>query len=553
MTRRRDPKVLFVSPRFSLHSFWNYKETCAVAGARYLAAPLGLITVAALLPREWTMRLVDCNTGDLLDSDLEWADLVMVGSMLPQQLHALEIMARARSAGKPVVVGGPDVTASPGRYEEADFRVLGEAEDVMGEFVAAWRRGDARGLFRAAGFPDLKRSPIPRFDLLHLEHYMHVGVQFSRGCPYNCEFCNVIELNGRVPRFKQSNQILRELDCLRDLGYRGHVDFVDDNLIGNRRAARGFLTALGEWQKRRDRPFEFTSEASLNLANDAGLLSLMRNAGFFAVFVGIESPDQDTLLNAQKTQNVLQDISESVRKIHQAGIFVNAGFIVGLDGEQGSVSDAMTACIEEAAIPVCMVGLLYALPNTQLSRRLCSEGRLHEGGDTLASADAADQCTSGLNYETLRPREDVLADYRDILRSVYHPRAFFGRVRRMARDLDMERPGPRRPLKTLAQNVRSFLKIGFQLGVRDQEARPHFWRTLIDCLRHNPRALRSVVSFAALYLHLGPFAQYLGQRLEQQILASLTYTPRLEGARLAPRPARCAEPVVAGNCVVADS
>ncbi len=553
MTRRRDPKVLFVSPRFSLHSFWNYKETCTVAGARYIAAPLGLITVAALLPREWDARLVDCNTGDLLDSDLEWADLVMVGSMLPQQIHALHIMARAHSAGKPVVVGGPDVTASPDRYAEADFRVLGEAEDVIDEFVAAWRRGETRGLFRAEGFPDLKRSPIPRFDLLEFEHYMHVGVQFSRGCPYNCEFCNVIELNGRVPRFKQSDQILRELDHLHDLGYRGHVDFVDDNLIGNRRAARGFLTALGAWQQRRGHPFEFTSEASINLADDAGLLSLMRNAGFFAVFIGIESPDERTLLNAQKTQNTLKDITESVRRIHQAGIFVNAGFIVGLDGEHGSVADGMIACIEEAAIPVCMVGLLYALPNTQLSRRLRLEGRLHVGGDTLPSMDAADQCTSGLNYETLRPRADILGDYRDILRSVYHPRAFFGRVRRMARDLNMARPGPRRPLRVRARNVRSFLEIGFQLGVRDQQARPHFWRALSDCLLHNPRALRSVVSFAALYLHLGPFARYLEQHLDQQIHSSETHAPRLEAARVAPRLSRCAQPVMSRDYVVVDS
>ncbi len=553
MTRQCDPRVLLVSPRFSLHSFWNYKETCAVVGARYLAAPLGLITVAALLPREWNVRLVDCNTEDLLDGDIEWADLVMLGSMLPQQLHALRIIERAHSAGRPVVVGGPDVTASPDRYVEAEFRVLGEAEDVMDAFVTAWRRGDTRGLFTAEGFPDLKRSPIPRFDLLKLEHYMHVGVQFSRGCPYNCEFCNVIELNGRVPRFKQTDQILGELDCLYDLGYRGHVDFVDDNIIGNRRAARSFLTALGAWQKRRGIPFEFTSEASINLAEDADLLSLMRNAGFFAVFVGIESPDKSALLKAQKTQNVLKDITESVRRIHQAGIFVNAGFIVGLDGEDGSVSDGMIACIEEAAIPVCMVGLLYALPNTQLSRRLRLEGRLHVDGDTLASMDAGDQCSSGLNFETLRARADVLRDYRDILRSIYHPSAFFGRVRRMARDLNMARPGPRRPLRVRVRNVRSFLEIGFQLGVRDQEARPHFWRALSDCLLHNPRALRSVVSFAALYLHLGPFARYLEQHLDRQIHSSATHAPRLEAARGAPRLSRCAQPVMSRDYAVVDS
>ena len=516
MTRTRDPKVLLISPRFSLHSFWNYKETCTVVGARYMAAPLGLITVAALLPREWNVRLIDCNIEDLRDSDLAWADLVMVGSMLPQQLHALRIISRAQSAGKPVVVGGPDVTASPAVYGDAEFRVLGEAEELMGEFVAAWRAGAAGGTFEAKSFPDMTQSPLPRFDLLKLKDYMHVGVQFSRGCPYNCEFCNVIELNGRVPRFKTSDQMLKELDSLHALGHRGHVDFVDDNFIGNRKAARSFLAALGDWHKRNGYPFEFSSEASLNLADDDDLLSLMRKAGFFALFVGIESPDTETLLSTQKTQNTLRDITDSVRKIHQAGIFVNAGFIVGLDGETGSVSEAMIACIEEACIPVCMVGLLYALPNTQLARRLCAEGRLHTGFDRMTS-DESDQCTSGLNFVTLRPREEILTDYRTVWQRVYHPTAFFGRVRRMARDLNLDRPSMRSPLRAIGRDLRSFLRISLQMGARDRQTRSHYWKALWDCLVHNPRAMRTVVSFAALYLHVRPFAQYLERRLHGQI------------------------------------
>ncbi len=519
MTRPRAPRVLLISPRFSLHSFWNYQETCAVVGARYSAAPLGLITVAALLPAEWPARLIDCNIEDLQEADLAWADLVMIGSMLPQQLSALRILARAQARGIPVVVGGPDVTASPDVYVAADFRVLGEAENVMRDFVAAWRSGVTRGTFAAESFPELSCSPLPRFDLLKLEHYMHVGVQFSRGCPFNCEFCNVIELNGRVPRFKGTEQILRELDSLYDLGYRGHVDFVDDNLIGNRKAAKPFLGALGDWCERHDYPFEFTSEASLNIADDEELLALMRRARFFAIFIGIESPDKETLLRTRKVHNTHRDIAASVRKIHQAGIFVNAGFIVGFDGETASVAEAMVACIEEAAVPVCMVGLLYALPNTQLARRLCAEGRLHAGFDRPATDEDTDQCTSGLNYATLRPRKEILADYRAILDEIYHPQAFFGRVRRMARDLDLVRPGVRRPWRALDRDLRSFLRISLQLGLHDAESRIPYWQTLGDCLRHNPRALRTVVSLAALYLHVRPFAQFLEQRLAGQIVA----------------------------------
>ena len=519
MNRTCDPNVLLINPHFSLHSFWNYRETCEVAGVRHVASPLGLITVAALLPWGWELRLVDCNVEELRDSDLEWADLVMVGNMLSQQRDALRIIARAQARGKSVVVGGPDVTASPGVYADADFRVLGEAEELMGDFVSAWRAGDTRGVFAAASFPDLTRSPLPRFDLLKLEHYMHVGVQFSRGCPFSCEFCNVIELNGRVPRFKSTDQMLRELDALYELGHRVRVEFVDDNLIGNRKAARAFLTALGDWRERRGYPFEFTSEASLNLADDDELLTLMRRAGFFTVFVGIESPDTETLLSTHKVQNTRRDIAASVRKIHQAGMFVNAGFIVGLDGEAGSVAEAMIACIEKAAIPICMVGLLYALPNTQLARRLCAEGRLYADFDRPASDDTTDQCTSGLNYETLRPREEILADYRAILAAIYHPRAFFGRVRRMARDLDPARPGVRSPLRSRIKDLRTFLRMSLRAGFRDREARPHYWRAVADCLLHNPRAIRMVASVAALYLHVWPFAQFLEERLRGQIEA----------------------------------
>ncbi|MBD3161942.1 MAG: DUF4070 domain-containing protein, partial [Candidatus Eisenbacteria bacterium] len=481
--RSKSPNTLLVNPRFGLHSFWNYRETCEVVGARHVATPLGLITVAALLPEEWPVRLVDCNIEELRDDDLQWADLIMIGGMLSQQRGIRQIMERARDWGKPIVVGGPDVTASPEVYADADFRVLGEAEESMADFVAAWHAGRRSGTFEASSFPDLERSPLPRFDLLKLEHYMHVGVQFSRGCPYRCEFCNVIELNGRVPRFKSEKQMLSELESLHQLGYRGHIDFVDDNLIGNRKAARPFLAALGDWNERHGRPFEYSSEASLNLADDGELLALMRRAGFFAVFIGIESPDPQTLLSTYKTQNASRDVATSLRKIYRAGMIVNAGFIVGLDGETDSVAPAMIACIEEAAIPLCMVGLLYALPNTRLAHRLCAEGRLHEGFDRPASDDDTDQCTSGLNFLTLRPRKMILAEYRTILHEIYEPRAFFRRVRRVARALDLSGSGLRSPLGTHVRNLRSFVRISTQMGIRNRQTRLHYWRALWDCLR----------------------------------------------------------------------
>jgi radical SAM superfamily enzyme YgiQ (UPF0313 family) len=342
---------------------------------------------------------------------------------------------------------------------------------------------------------------------------MHVGVQYSRGCPFNCEFCNIIELNGRVPRLKSTEQMFRELDALHALGYRGHVDFVDDNFIGSLKTVRPFLEALGDWGERNGRPFAFSAEASLNLADNEDVLDLMRRSGFFGIFVGIETPDAQILLSVKKRQNTGRDMAESVRRIYEAGIFVNAGFILGFDAETDAVAQAMIRCIEDMAIPVCMVGLLYALPNTQLSRRLQQEGRLHAASGLVGSRDEADQCTSGLNFDTVRPRAAILRDYRAVLKSIYHPVNFFGRVSRVSRALI---PAPDRPanvLPRLTRDIRSFLRISWRLGVRDREVRGPYWKALADCLMHNPPALRTAVSFAALYLHLRPFAGYMDDRL----------------------------------------
>jgi radical SAM superfamily enzyme YgiQ (UPF0313 family) len=512
----RSPHILMVYPRFNPDSFWNYQATCEVAGARYSAAPLGLITVAAMLPPDWVVRLVNRNTEELSPSDLAWADMVMTGGMLPQQGDTLHVIALAHEAGKPVVVGGTDVSSSPHVYDDAEFRVVGEAEGILDQFIAAWQRGDSGGTFRAEEFPDITTSPVPRFDLLKFEHYMHVGVQVTRGCPFTCEFCNVIELNGRTPRVKTTEQVLGELTALYDLGYRGHVDFVDDNLIGNRRVIKPILKELADWLERHNYPFEFSTEASMNLADDDELLALMKRANFFAVFVGIETPDTAALLGAGKRQNTRRDIVESIRRIYGAGIFVNAGFIIGFDAEKDRMAEPMIACIEDAAIPIAMVGLLYALPNTQLWRRLTEEGRLHANSDRVQGVTVADQCTSGLNFDTVRPRQDMIDDYRTVLRRIYEPRAFFGRAARVTRMLDVSGHRVNRPLRAVLRDLRSFARITWRIGVLDRRSRASYWRAVGDCLLHNPRAARIMVSFAALYLHFGPYSRFLDARMAAQ-------------------------------------
>jgi radical SAM superfamily enzyme YgiQ (UPF0313 family) len=518
MARGRECNALMVHPRFNANSFWNYQATCDLVGANYPAPPLGLLTVAAMLPESWTVRLVDLNTGNLTEEDWAWADLVMTGGMMPQQRDTLRLIQEAQSRGLPVVVGGPDVTSSPHVYSQADFQVLGEAEGIMDQFLEAWHAGAPGGVFEGVKFKaDVTKSPMPRFELLDFRKYLHVGVQFSRGCPFSCEFCDIIELYGRVPRMKTNEQMLAELDRLYALGYRGHVDFVDDNLIGNKKALKQFLPALKQWLIDHKYPFEFSTEASLNLADDPELLQMLKDCGFFAIFVGIESPDTETLVHTQKRQNTRRSIAESIHKIYHAGIFVNAGFIVGFDTEKASIADAMAECVEDTAIPACMIGLLYALPNTQLTRRLTTEGRLAANSERVGSDDETDQCTAGLNFETLRPRRDVLRDYKQVLEQIYTPAAYFARTRRVGKELDCSERRTRWPLRHMARDVRTFLRMIWRMGIRGGDMRWEFWKTLAHCLTRNPMALRYVVSMLLLYLHLGPFARYVAGRLGDKI------------------------------------
>jgi radical SAM superfamily enzyme YgiQ (UPF0313 family) len=516
MSSTRPCNVLMIYPRFGAGTFWNFAAACELFNAHYPTTPLGLITVAALLPTAWTIRLVDRNTEALADGDLEWADLVMTGGMLPQYFDTIEIIELCRARGKPVVVGGPGVTSVPHLYSKANFQVLGEAEGIIDKFISAWEAGAKEGVFEAEKFKiDVTKSPVPRFDLLKVEHYLYVGVQFSRGCPFTCEFCDIIELYGRVPRAKTNAQMLHELDELYRLGYRGHIDFVDDNLIGNKKAVKAFLPDLKTWLEQHDYPFEFTTEASLNLADDADLLKLLNQANFIGVFVGIESPDTSTLIAMRKKQNTRRDIAESVHRIYAAGLYVTAGFIVGFDSEQGPVADAIIELIEDAAIPVCMVGLLYALPNTQLTRRLASEGRLH--AELLFDPAAGmDQCTQGLNFDTLRPRREILSDYKRVLEKVYDPIAYAKRLQRLAGLLGSSNPN-RQVRANDSRSRLGGLEVVHRIVSKLPGAQDIFRQTIIHCASRNPQWARIIVLLTALYLHLGPFSRHVIRQIERQL------------------------------------
>ena len=347
-------------------TYWSFKHALPFQGKRSSYPPLGLLTIAALLPTHWTKRLVDTNVRPLTDSDLSWADVALVSGMLVQKDNLLAILARCRACGIRTVVGGPIASGFAELHRYADHVVIGEAEDLIAPLTEDLERGTARPQYKASSMPSLDRSPLPDLSLINIRHYCSMAIQYSRGCPFNCEFCDIIEIYGRKPRTKSVAQVIAELEQLYRRKWRGAVFLVDDNFIGNKKNVKQLLPALAEWNNRHRRPFTFFTEASMNLADDAELLSLMKAAGFIRVFLGIETPVEASLKEAHKLQNTQRSLLDSVRCIQQHGIEVMAGFIVGFDSDPEDVFDRQVEFIQESAIPIAMVSLLQALPGTQL-------------------------------------------------------------------------------------------------------------------------------------------------------------------------------------------
>ena len=493
-------KCLIVQSEFSAFSYWNYVEICKIAGAKYPAAPLGLITVAALLPQQWEFKLVDANVEPLLFEHFEWADIVCIGGMLPQQQSMISIIDKAHQYGCSVVVGGPDPSSQPNMYQSADYLVQGEGEVTIPMFIQDLEKDCKSGEYKSVDRADMTKAVVPRFDLIRFQDYIQVGIQYSRGCPFNCEFCDIIELYGRKSRTKTQEQVIKELQTLYDLGHRGHIDFVDDNFIGNKKNVKKVLPVIREWSKANNYPFYFSTESSINLADDENLLQMMKDVDFRFVFLGIETPEDEILKLTNKTININRPIVKAVNKISSYGMIVNGGFIIGFDNETDQTAESMIQCIQDSGICMAMVGKMYALPETQLTRRLQREGRLFENSSTLRDNNTAlDQSTSGLNFITSRPRLDVLKDYIQVIKYIYNPERYYERVRYTSlilKPVNKYNPGIVRVLK----NVKVFLKVCIKVGF-NKTTGWLYWKTLLTVISKNPRAIEATVNLSAMFIH----------------------------------------------------
>jgi radical SAM superfamily enzyme YgiQ (UPF0313 family) len=510
-------KILLVYPEFP-ETYWSFHHALALWNKRSAFPPLGLLTVAAMLPRTWERRLVDINVKPLQQADIAWADVVFLSAMIVQKGSLRQIIQSCKAAGKRVVVGGPFASTGAEHLPEADHIFIGEAESTFAGFIRDLENGVPKRTYQDEEKPALTQTPVPDFGLCDMSQYMAMPVQYSRGCPFRCEFCDIIEIYGRVPRTKTNEQMIAELDALYALGWRGLVFIVDDNFIGNKRNVKTLLPHLAEWSERHGRPFSFLTEASLNLADDDELLGLMKRAGLRRVFIGIETPVEASLKEAQKGQNTRRDMLAAVHKIQGYGMEVMAGFIVGFDTDPADIVQRQIDFIRASAIPQAMVGLLTALPDTQLWRRLEREGRL--------LAESSGNNTDGsLNFVPRMDAAEVVAGYKHILQTIYKPAEFYQRASESLDRAKQESPEPQG--KNLLLNLLSLGKMVFTLGIRDCE-RVHFWRFLSRTLFRQPKRVLDAIVLASLGYHYRRITEDLLPKVHEQ-----TGTPAADARRAA--------------------
>jgi radical SAM superfamily enzyme YgiQ (UPF0313 family) len=480
-------KVLLISPEFP-DTFWSFKHALRFISKKASMPPLGLLSVAAMLPGEWPKRLVDMNVTDLTENDLAWADCAFIGGMVVQRDSAWQIVSQCKEAGIKIVAGGPLFTSEFDQFGDVDHFVLNEGELTLPPFLEDLANGHAKRIYETSEFCDIRETPAPLWELVNLKHYASMSIQFSRGCPFNCEFCNVTALFGHRSRVKAADQIIAELDGLYDLGWRGQVFFVDDNFIGNKAYLKAhLLPALIEWRKGK-KGIPFHTEASVNLADDEPLMEMMVRAGFDGVFVGIETPNEESLAECNKLQNKNRNLLESVKLIQRAGLEVQGGFIVGFDSDTPSIFQRQIEFIQRSGIVTAMVGLLNAPPGTRLYERMRDEGRLI-GPISGDNVDGTTNILPKMGLDALRE------GYRNIMQHIYSPKHYYRRAMTFLREY--ERPSIRPPMDF--QRLAAVFRSGIRLGVLGKE-RFQYWKMFFWTLFRRPQLFTLAITFA-IYGH----------------------------------------------------
>jgi len=484
-------KILLVYPQYP-DTFWSFKHALKLISKKAAYPPLGLLTVAAMLPDEWKKKLVDMNETSLTDEDLKWADYVFISAMVVQKNSVKEVIARGKKINTKIVAGGPLFTTGCEEFDGVDHFVLGEAEITLPLFLEDLAKGSAQHIYASNERPDITKTPIPLWSLINMKKYASMNIQYSRGCPFNCEFCDIIILNGHKPRTKDKDQILAELDALYAQGWQSSVFIVDDNFIGNKRKLKvEILPAIIEWMRERKYPFALFTEASINLADDDELMRLMVEAGFGRVFVGIETPNEESLAECNKLTNENRDLVASVKKIQNYGLEVQGGFIVGFDSDPLSIFKSQISFIQRSGIVTAMVGLLNAPRGTTLYKRLKKENR-------LLKDFSGNNMDFSLNFIPKMNSEILINGYKHILDTIYSPKQFYERVKIFLKEF---KPQKRKgTFQFQSYQLRGFIKSMWFLGVREN-GRRDYWKFFVSTLLRHPRSFPLSISLAVYGFH----------------------------------------------------
>lgn len=501
-------KALLIYPVFP-PTFWSYDKSLELVNRKVLLPPLGLITVAGILPQTWDFKVVDRNIRSVTEEEWQWADIVIFSAMIVQKVDLLSQIQEAKKRGKLVAVGGPYATSVPHEIEGADFLILDEGEITLPEFVKAIERGETQGIFRTEEKPSVTDTPIPRYDLLELDAYDSMSVQFSRGCPFQCEFCDIIVLYGRKPRTKTPEQLLKELDFLYNLGWRRSIFMVDDNFIGNKRNVKLLLKELKVWQQEHNFPFRFNTEASVDLAQDQELMELMVDCYFDAVFLGIETPDEDSLKLTKKYQNTRDPLIETIDTLIRTGLRPMAGFIIGFDGEKKGSGDRIIEFVEESAIPTAMFGMLQALPNTALWARLEKEGRLRVDGKQDINQSTL------MNFTPTRPIEEIAEEYVRAFWQLYDAHTFLDRTYRCFLKLGAPKAKPPSKFPELV-DLKALAIVVWRQGFK-RSTRWKFWHHLFSIIKHNPAVWEQYLTVCAHNEHFLQYREIVKMEIELQL------------------------------------